>query len=120
MYLTFERAFEKIKIFKRSDNNYQYGISADVTVTVGDSNCQKITTTDEYFEMPEAGICYFSGDDYSLFESRVFELLEMPQLEYKKLVTERARHICNFNPNFMPQDIIRSKVLNAIHQTEMK
>ena len=78
------------------------------------------TVNDHFFEMPEAGISYFFGDDYSLFESRVFELLEMPQLEYKKPNRDRPRHICNFNPNLMPQDIIRSKVFNAIHQIEMK
>lgn len=71
-------------------------------------------TDDQHYEMPEAGISYFHGDNYNAFKERVLELLEMPQDNYEKLTREGARYICNFDPVNPPHEIIRSAVINTL------
>ncbi|MDO8291975.1 MAG: hypothetical protein Q7T29_03760 [Gallionella sp.] len=69
---------------------------------------------DEHYEMPEAGDSYFHGDDYNAFKERVLELLEMPQNDYEKLTSERARYINNYDPVNPPHEIIRSAIIKAL------
>lgn len=69
---------------------------------------------DEHYEMPEAGISYFCGDNYNAFKERVLELLEMPQDNYEKLTREGARYICNYDPGNLPHEAIRAAIINAI------
>jgi len=72
------------------------------------------TTDDEHYEMPEAGISYFCGDDYNAFKGRVLELLKMPQDNYEQLTGERARYINSYDPNNPPHEIIRAAVIKAL------
>lgn len=69
---------------------------------------------DEHYEMPEAGISYFHGDDYNAFKERVLGLLEMPQDNYEKLTREGARYINNYDPVNPTHEIIRSAVIKAL------
>jgi len=69
---------------------------------------------DDHYEMPEAGISYFCGDDYSEFKERVLTLLSMPLAEYKIHTCEGARYINNYNPANPPHQIIRSVILEAL------
>lgn len=74
-------------------------------------------TTDEHFEMPEAGVSYFHGEDYAAFRDRVLALLSMPQAEYEALTRDKARYINNFDPACPPHEAIRSRVLTALSGT---
>jgi len=69
---------------------------------------------DEHYEMLEAGISYFHGNDYSAFKQRVLVILEMPQAEYARETQQAARYINNFDPAHPPQEIIRSAVVKAL------
>lgn len=69
---------------------------------------------DEHYEMPEAGLSYFQGEDYNAFKKQVMELLEMPQNDYKELTSEKARYINNHDPLNPPHEIIRSAVIKAL------
>lgn len=69
---------------------------------------------DEHYEMPEAGISYFAGDDYSAFKERVLMLLKMPRDEYEKLTREKARYINQYDPANPPHEIIRMAVIKAL------
>lgn len=69
---------------------------------------------DEHYEMPEAEISYFSGDDYDLFKERVLALLNMPQEEYESRTRECAHYICNYDPANPPHEVIRSTVARAL------
>lgn len=60
---------------------------------------------DEHYEMPEAGISYFEGGDYTAFKERVLMLLKMPQDYYEETTRERARYISNYNPLTPPHEI---------------
>lgn len=73
---------------------------------------------DEHYEMPEAGISYFSGDDYSAFKGRVLMLLDMSQQEYEKLTREGARYINNYDLANPPHEIIRSAVIKALSTSD--
>ena len=61
---------------------------------------------DEHYEMPEAGISYFHGDDYNAFKERVLMLLNMPQAEYEMSTREGARYINNYDPANPPHRMI--------------
>lgn len=69
---------------------------------------------DEHYQMPEAGISYFHGDDYNAFKKRVLELLEIPQDRYENMTQEMARYINTFDPANPPHEIIRDKVIKAL------
>ena len=71
-------------------------------------------TNDELFEMPEAGISYFHGDDYNAFKERVLMLLKMPKEDYEMRTREGARYINNYNPANPPHEIIRSAVIKVL------
>lgn len=71
-------------------------------------------TEDEHFEMPEAGISYFHGDDYAAFKERVLMLLNMPQADYEMDTRESARYISNYDPANPPHEVIRSAVIEAL------
>lgn len=69
---------------------------------------------DEHYEMPEAGISYFHGDDYNAFKERVLMLLKMPQEDYEMRTHEGARYINSYNPANPPHEIIRSAVIKVL------
>ena len=69
---------------------------------------------DEHYEMVEAGISYFYGDNFTAFKERVSELLSMPQVEYEMNTREGARYINNYNPANPPHEVIRSAILKAL------
>lgn len=69
---------------------------------------------DEHYEMPEAGISYFHGDDYNAFKERVLMLLKMPQEDYEMLTREGARYINNFDLANPPHKVIRAAILDAL------
>lgn len=73
---------------------------------------------DEHYQMPEAGISYFHGDDYDAFKQRVLELLEMPQDSYANLTAERARHINNYDPANPPHEKIRATIIEALSHSD--
>jgi surface carbohydrate biosynthesis protein len=68
---------------------------------------------DEHYEMPEAGISYFHGDDYDAFKQRVLMLLEMPDAEFARQTKDDARYINNFDPANPPHEIIRAAIMQA-------
>ena len=72
----------------------------------------------EHYEMPEAGICYFHGNDYSAFKELVLTLLKMPQEEYEMRTREGAHYINNYDPANPPHEIIRSAVIKALANTD--
>ena len=51
------------------------------------------TTSDERFMMPEAGISYFTGNDYDRFQERVSYLLKMPTVVFAEENRDRAQYI---------------------------
>lgn len=69
---------------------------------------------DDHFEMPEAGISYFHGDDYGAFKERVLTLLRMPQKDYEMLTREAARYINNYDTESLPHENIRSVILKSM------
>jgi surface carbohydrate biosynthesis protein len=69
---------------------------------------------DEHYEMPEAGISYFDGNDYAAFKERVLILLKMPQDEYEETTRERKRYINNYNPLSPPHEVIRTAVIKVL------
>jgi surface carbohydrate biosynthesis protein len=69
---------------------------------------------DDHYEMPEAGISYFCGQDYEAFKERVLSLLAMPQGKYEESTRERARYINNYDPSCPAHDAIRAAVLQAL------
>ncbi len=69
---------------------------------------------DERFEMLEAGISYFSGDDYAAFKARVLQILDMPQDEYMQKTGKGAHYINNFDPAHPPHELIRAEIVNAL------
>ena len=71
-------------------------------------------TDDEHYEMPEAGISYFHGDDYNAFKERVLMLLKMSKEDYEMRTHEGARYINNYNPANPPHEIIRSAVIKVL------
>lgn len=72
----------------------------------------------EHYEMPEAGISYFHGDDYNAFKERVLMLLRMRQADYETATRESARYINNYDPANPPHEIIRSVVLMALTKSD--
>lgn len=73
---------------------------------------------DEHYEMPEAGICYFHGNDYGAFKERVLKLLTMSREEYEMHTREGARYINSYNPANPPHEIIRSAVIKALADSD--
>lgn len=69
---------------------------------------------DEHYEMPEAGISYFQGNDYSDFKKRVLKHLEISQNDYENLTSKRSHYINNYNPDHPTHELIRSAVTNAL------
>jgi surface carbohydrate biosynthesis protein len=72
---------------------------------------------DEHYEMPEAGISYFEGDDYAVFKERVLMIIDMPQREYEQQTKAMARHINCYDPAQPPHEIIRSTVVRELSGT---
>lgn len=68
---------------------------------------------DEHFEMPEAGVSYFEGNDYQAFRDHVLSLLAMPQEEYEAATQSNARYINNYDPANPPHEAIRAAILRA-------
>jgi len=69
----------------------------------------------EWFETPEAGISYFSKNDYVEFRNKVDELLNMDIDDYRKVTQKNAKYICNYNPEKPAHEIIRSTILKEIN-----
>lgn len=69
---------------------------------------------DVHYEMPEAGISYFYGDNYDEFKSHVLMLLSMPQEDYEMHTRDRARYINNYDLANPPHEIIRSAVITVL------
>jgi surface carbohydrate biosynthesis protein len=69
---------------------------------------------DDHYEMPEAGVSYFSGNDYNAFRQRVLDLLEMPQERYENLTRAGSRYIVNYDQACPPHRIIREAVVRTI------
>ncbi len=66
---------------------------------------------DVHYEMAEADISYFHGDDYNAFKVRALMLLKMPQEDYEIHTRDRARYINNYDPTTPSYEIIRSAVI---------
>ncbi len=71
-------------------------------------------TEDEYFEMPEASLSYFHGDDYALFKHRVLNILDMPQSIYEAETFENAQYINTINPSLSPHEMINKKIAETL------
>lgn len=71
-------------------------------------------TDDAHYEMPEAGICYFSGDDYPAFKERVLMLLSMHREEYENSTREMSQYINRYDPSCPPHEIIRAAIVKAL------
>jgi hypothetical protein len=69
---------------------------------------------DVHYEMPEAGISYFHGGDYSEFKVRVMTLLNMNQEDYVMQTHEQARYINNYDSTNPPHEIIRSAISRVL------
>jgi surface carbohydrate biosynthesis protein len=69
---------------------------------------------DDHYEMPEAGISYFHGDDYSSFRERIFMILNMPQSEYEACTTKGAQYINNYDALNPPHESIRSVIKKSL------
>lgn len=69
---------------------------------------------DERFKMPEAGLSYFEGNDYSTFKQRVLELLAMPQDEYVAHTSANAHFINHYDPSHPPHEVIRAEILGRL------
>jgi len=72
---------------------------------------------DDHYEMPEAGISYFHGDDFDEFKSRVMTLLDMPNEEYQRSTRDSARYINHYDGANPPHEVIRSALLRQLART---
>jgi hypothetical protein len=73
------------------------------------------TPNDEYFEMPEAGLNYFHGENYELFKERVLTLLRMPQKEYVDSTREAAHYINNYDISNPPHEEMQAAIAKLLH-----
>jgi surface carbohydrate biosynthesis protein len=69
---------------------------------------------DSHFEMPDAGISYFNGSDYSSFKERILMLLSISQNEYESKTIEGARYINNYISDHPAGAIIRTKIIDSL------
>ena len=69
---------------------------------------------DEHFEMHEASISYFHGDDYNAFKNRVIELMNISNDDYKEITKFGAHYINNYDSMNPPHEIIRSSIIKAL------
>lgn len=69
---------------------------------------------DEHYEMVEAGISYFCGNDYNAFRERILDILKMPQDNYEKLTRKGASFINNYDTANPAHEVIRCSVIKAL------
>jgi len=70
------------------------------------------TINDEIFAMPEAGICYFTGNQFNQFFSKIMLLIGMSDELFIHSTSLNAAYINN--PNISVGDIIRKRVITEL------
>ena len=63
----------------------------------------------------EAGISYLEDSRYSEFSDRIESILEMTEKEYRKVMSQSAKYMMNYDLEEMPHQKIRSVVLDVIN-----
>lgn len=113
---------------RRAFSTYRYVEGSRITVALNSTTLAEVlawprkvlwcnATSDEHYEMPEAGIAYFSGHDYASFKERVLELLNMSMDDYAARTRDGARYINAFSPASPPHQVIRQTLLRALQES---
>lgn len=70
------------------------------------------TINDEIFAMPEAGICYYAGNDFDQFLSKIKSLIDMSEEDFIKITSLNAVYINN--PLKSVGDLVRERIMHIL------